>query len=323
MKKYLIAVLTFLCIIFVAMIIAFVLIFNGTITKGTFGVKDSVSIIGGTDEATEIHVSDEISETAKLEANSKGIVVLDAGHGKSSSLMSDEEKLAEMWIHNPQKGWGEWRHWKSNTMWTDCEGSSCTGRTPKNGSCWYRMADGDRSTEPEINLNNTLSAKKYLEEMGYEVRMTRSSNNENPSMTKRLIYCYKNQDTSGTPDADIFVCIHSNAGGGRGSAYMSLSGNYDQAGTLPPQQYVQQSNRLGKLINDRIVTETSMPAFSDGEYDGFPTTILFCKSPVPIAYLEIGFFDNQSDLNILRTEYDSIGKAIANGIDDYFKSKTE
>lgn len=248
----------------------------------------------------------------------KKIVVLDPGHGKSSQKMSDSEKEEEMWIYNPQKGWGEWRHWKSGTVWDDCEGTSCSGRAPKGGSCWYRMTDGDRDTEPNINLNNCLSAKKYLENMGYEVRMTRQTDNENPSMTKRLTYCYKDCDYLSMPDADIFVCVHSNAGGGKGSAYMSLSGNYDQDGVLNNIEYINESNRLGQLINNRIVSQTSLSAFSGGKYDGFPTTILFCKSPIPIAYLEIGFFDDSSDLDILNQEYDAIDKSIADGINDYF-----
>ena len=98
------------------------------------------------------------------------------------------------------------------------------------GECWYPIGDGDRSLEPELTLNNTLNAAKYLEELGYEVRLTRTNNSQNPSMTKRLEYCYPNNDTTVAPDADLFICIHSNAGGGRGSAYIQLSGAYDQAG---------------------------------------------------------------------------------------------
>ena len=48
--------------------------------------------------------------------------------------------------------------------------------------------------------------------------------------------------------------------------------------------------------------------------------IAFCKSPVTCGYIEIGFFDNTSDLNILRSETDKIGQSIAEGIDDYLKS---
>ncbi len=45
-----------------------------------------------------------------------------------------------------------------------------------------------------------------------------------------------------------------------------------------------------------------------------PYLILFNKSPVPIVYLEIGFYDNTDDLEILNTYSDEIGRAIAEGI---------
>ena len=255
-------------------------------------------------------------ECVSSEPVTKGIIVLDPGHGKSSGAMTTEEKLNDGWVQISGKGWGEWRHWKSHTTWQDCEGSGCTGRAPSNGGCWYPIGYGDRNIEPDINLNNALSAKKLLEEMGYTVRMTRNSNDENPSMTKRLTYCYPNQDTTQEPDADIFVCLHSNAGGGRGSYYIALSGLYDQAGIN--EDYIQQGNLIGKCINDRIVAETSLSAAAGGVYNGYPELVLFCKSPIPIGYMEIGFFDDPTDLNILQTEYEKIGQAIAKGIDDYF-----
>ncbi len=258
--------------------------------------------------------------SAEKPAQSRGIIVIDPGHGKSSSAMSETEKINDGWIYNAQKGgWGEWRHWKSNTMWNDCNGSGCSGRAPQNGGCWYPIGAGDRDTEPQINLNNALAAKLYLEGMGYEVRMTRSSNNTNPSMTQRLKYCYPNLDTTQPPDADAFVCLHSNAGGGRGSYYIALSGLYDQAGISP--DYITSGNALGQSINSRIVSETQLSAAgSNGRYDGYPTLVLFCKSPITIAYMEIGFFDNASDLAVLNSSSDAIGKAIAEGINDYMVS---
>ncbi len=240
-------------------------------------------------------------------------IVIDPGHGIDSALTSDEERLNDGWIYNSDKNqWGEWRHWKSGETWHDCEGFGCIGR----GACWYRMEDGDRDTEPDINLRNAQSAAKYLESMGYEVRITRGAGN-NPSMTKRLIYCYPNNDITAVPDADFFVCLHSNAGGGRGSAYIELSGEYDQARANGDYAYV--SNTLGKYINDEIVSQTSIRPYSDGVISGMGELILFCKSPIPIAYLEIGFYDNSNDLGILNSEYDLIGKAVADGIDKYCK----
>lgn len=265
-------------------------------------------------EQTELAVQEKISKTG----NSK-IIVLDPGHGVSSFSMSESEKEADGWIYNSSKGgWGEWRHWKSGIFGQDCNGSGCTGRAPSGGGCWYPMVNGDRSTEPDINLNNALAAKKYLEQMGYTVRMARGAS-DNPSMTKRLQYCYPDGDMTKAPDADAYICIHSNAGGGKGSCYISLSGLYDQAGIAP--DYIQQGNALGKAINDRIVSDTSLSsAGSGGRYDGYPTLVLFCKSQITIAYMEIGFFDNAGDLSILQNESDAIGKAIANGINDYYNS---
>ncbi len=256
---------------------------------------------------------------APTETVSETIVVLDPGHGKSSSAMNTEEKSAAGWVQNSSGEWGEWRHYKSGSSTEDCEGSGCTGRVTPNGSCWYPIGNGDRAVEPAINLNNALAAKRYLEEMGYTVRMTRTTNDENPSITRRISYCYPNNDTSAEADADIFVCIHSNAGGGSGSAYISLEGLYDQRGISST--YVEDSNMLGKYINDVIVSDTSLSRSGNGIISFEPELIAFCKSPVPCGYLEIGFFDNSSDLNILETESDSIGRAIAYGINTYLTEK--
>ena len=85
--------------------------------------------------------------------------------------------------------------------------------------------------------------------------------------------------------------------------------------------YIKAGNELGKIINDTIVQNTSLSACGTGRYDGYPELVLFCKSPVPVAYMEIGFYDNQNDLGILQTESDSIGKAIAVGLNSYFANK--
>lgn len=248
-------------------------------------------------------------EPLEVDYDSKPIVVLDPGHGKSSWLMSEEEKINEGYdIYNGV--WGEWRHWKSGTASEDCWGEGCSGY----GNCWYGIGNGDRDTEPEINLRNAMSAKAYLEQMGYEVRLTRSSNNENPSFKKRVSYCYPGNDLNAEPDAACYICIHSNAGGGRGSAYIKAEGGYNQKWI--DKAYVQDSNRLGEFINNRITAETSLAKYSGGAIEGLGYMILFNKCPVPTGYMEIGFFDS-SDLSVINSEYDAIGLAIAGGVQDY------
>lgn len=321
------------CAVMLAAVIAFQLTYIAKLSGYEAEIERSIgtdSIVSKKDlslnkpvSVTENPISENNAAVPKTEETPKSepkrIIVLDAGHGKPSSLMSAEEKKNYGWVQNSSGSWGEWRHWKSGTVWRDCNGSGCNGLSPENTGCWYPIGNGDRKDETEINMRNALAAKKYLENSGFTVRMARESNNENPSLTMRLHKCYQNDDINTAPDAMAYVCIHSNAGGGRGSAYLALGSGYDHA--YSSQNYVQNSNELGKMINDRITAETSMRAYSEGRYDGQPNLILFHKSPVPVAYLEIGFFDNSSDMAILESESDAIGKAIAEGIMDYVNEK--
>ncbi len=268
---------------------------------------------------TEIAIA--LEQGKAPESTDKKVIVLDPGHGKASSLMTDDEKRASGWVQNSNGAWGDWRHYKSGSATVNCEGFGCNGRVTPNGACWYAIGSSDRSVEPEINLNNALAAKKYLEELGYSVRITRETNNENPSITRRLSYCHPNNDTTKAPDAEVFVCIHSNASGGSssGSAYISLDGDYDQKWIKA--SYADDSNRLGRLCNDSIVNNTSLKLYSGGVIGFEPELVAFCKAPVPCGYLEIGFFDNKTELELINTESDAIGKAIALGIDAYFNGE--
>ena len=245
----------------------------------------------------------------------KPVIVLDPGHGKSSGAMTDEEKSASGWVHTGS-GWGEWRHFKYGTSGPDCKGDGCSHRVTQGGACWYPIGNSDRDTEPEINLNNCLAAKGSLEQLGYDVRLTRKTNDVHPSITRRLTYCYPNNDTSLAPDADIFVCVHSNAGGGSGTSYIALEGPYDQPTTLGSSDaYVNAGNTLGRYINDEVGRYTSLSVNAPITFE--PELIAFCKAPVTCGYMEIGFFDNSSDLAILNSSYDAIGHAIADGIDKF------
>lgn len=252
---------------------------------------------------------------------SQKVIVLDPGHGKPSSLMTAEEKTASGWVQNESGQWGEWRHYKTGSATVNCEGTGCNGRVTPNGACWYPIENGDRNTEPDINLQNALAAKKQLEARGYTVRITRTTNDENPSITKRLSYCYPENDSTKEPDALAYICMHSNASGGNGygTAYITAMGPYDQAWITD--DYADISNALGKKINDKIINSTGLEMYGNGEITFEPELVVFCKSPVPCAYLEIGFFDNSSDLEILNSESENIGKAIAEGVDEFWAQR--
>ncbi len=260
------------------------------------------------EEDEPLIVKPDSSDALPLPQTNGITIFLDAGHGKSSGLMSDEEKSEYGWVKNDKGAWGEWRHWRNGNYGADCVGSD--GGTQE-GDCWYPIENGDRDTEPEINMQNCIAAKEQLEKMGYNVVLSRESSYENPSITKRI-------NDAKLAGADLYICIHSNAGGGSGSAYISLDetdGYYLQHGG--DSDYAKKSNILGKLINDRIVFQTSLGSHGSGSIDGEPWLILFEKSPIVCAYLEIGFFDNESDLAVLNSEQDKIGLSIAEGVNDY------
>lgn len=246
-------------------------------------------------------------------SNSSRIIVLDAGHG------TEGPSEASGWINNGSE-WGEWRHFKEGTYGQNCNGCNQPG-TSQYG-CWYPYSAGTRpEIEPTLTWKMTTAAQKYLQSKDYTVRLTKSSMAEDPSMTKRATYCFPGNDITKNPDAEIFVCIHSNAGGGTGSCYMNLdtsSGHYKQG--YIPADYAARGNALGKSINDAIVSQTSLGAYSNGVFNGNENVILFHKNPVTTAYLEIGFYDDGSpDLPILQSESDKIGQAIADGIDSYLQ----
>ena len=246
----------------------------------------------------------------------KLVIVLDPGHGKPSSEMSDDEKRAAGYEYNEaENGWGEWRHYKDGTFGEDCHGEDCTHLAPEGGSCWYPIGNGDRSTEPEINLNNALAAKARLEELGCEVRMTRTTNDENPSMNQRVSYCFPMGDVTAQPDASAYICIHSNAGGGRGSSYISLAPPYAQK--YISADFTERSNAMGSSLNAAAAAAAQL---DENAPINSPHLILFNKCPVPIAYLEIGFYDNASDLALLRSSSDEIGRAIAAAAYEFLKN---
>ena len=60
---------------------------------------------------------DDVTAGKSQSGAGKKVIVLDAGHGKSSSEMTSDEKTAEGYEYNESKGnWGEWRHYKNGTF---------------------------------------------------------------------------------------------------------------------------------------------------------------------------------------------------------------
>ena len=83
---------------------------------------------------------DDVTAGKSQSGAGKKVIVLDAGHGKSSSEMTSDEKTAEGYEYIESKGnWGEWRHYKNGTFGENCHGAvvqACRLKTRRVGIQW-------------------------------------------------------------------------------------------------------------------------------------------------------------------------------------------
>lgn len=176
--------------------------------------------------------------------------------------------------------------------------------------------------EKLLNLNTSQYLKNELEAMGYHVVMTRNTDTF-VDLTPRATQA--NEEL-----ADIFVSVHYNAMGGSGSAHGIETFIHH---TLPnAQSFGQETNRdkfktenvrikeslnLADNIHGELINDTG---FYDRGVKGNNFNVLR-NTHVPAVLLELGFMDNRNEFNIItqRDYQKKAAKAVANGIDKYFK----
>lgn len=103
---------------------------------------------------------------------------------------------------------------------------------------------------------------------------------------------------------DLYICIHTNAGGGDGTLMMCWPGN--------------ENNAIIKKIYNAVAK------ISPGKDDGIRarTDLYEIKySTALCAYLEIAFHDNKKEAEWLDLKAQDIGKAIAKAVADYYGYK--
>lgn len=161
-------------------------------------------------------------------------------------------------------------------------------------------AVGNGLREKDITLDIALRVKQLLEEKGFAVIMTRDSD-VYPSLKERT-------DLANNANADIFVSIHVNSGGGTGIETWWYS-----KGPEP-----QKSLELAKSIQNELIKETN--ARDRGVKDG--NLHVNRESKMPSALIEVGFIDNASDAaKLAQSSYkQQIAKGIVEGIIKYLTS---
>jgi len=142
--------------------------------------------------------------------------------------------------------------------------------------------------------------KVLLEAEGYQVIIAKKNQTiyERPNLAKDA-------------NADLYVPIHSNAGGGRGTRIFyngARSGSYELSRAI--------FDHLGKLTNTPLNSTNLKEDYLCLLPNGAPFHEVMHPT-MPMAYLEVEFHDNATGARWIINNTDAIARAIADGIIDY------
>ncbi len=156
--------------------------------------------------------------------------------------------------------------------------------------------------EEEITWQIADKLRRKLENMGYNVVMTRDKITDSIANTSVLDSLQARVDLGHEALADLFISIHCNAGGGSGTEVYCFSEN-GYAG------------RLAKIVQKNIVAETEL-------YNrGVKTANFFViqNTLMPAILIETGFIDHQKDGAILSSNsgQSAIASAVAEAVSEY------
>lgn len=160
-------------------------------------------------------------------------------------------------------------------------------------------ATGNGLLEKNINLDIAKRVEKLLKDSGFIVNMTRT-NDQYLSLQER-------SSLANRVNADLFVSIHVNAGGGTGIETWWYS-----KGPEP-----EKSQLLAKQIQKEVIKQTGVK--DRGVKNG--NLHVNRETNMPSSLIEVGFIDNKNDAEKLKNNSfkDLVAKGIVNGIKIFFQ----
>ena len=160
--------------------------------------------------------------------------------------------------------------------------------------------------EYQLTLDVGLMLQKELESRGYQVIMTRTSNNVNISNSERAA-------VANNAGADAFIRIHANGGGAssQGALTMCQTANNPYNANLYNESYA-----LSQAVLKNFVAATGAKNLGVSRVDNM-SGINWCQ--VPVTIIEMGFMSNATeDRNMADPSYrQKMVRGMADGIDEF------
>lgn len=175
---------------------------------------------------------------------------------------------------------------------------------------WGTQGVSTNIPEYELNLQASKILKKYLEDMGFKVIMTRETNDVNITNSERAIFANEN-------NANLVIRIH--ADGSDDSSVTGASLHIPASNGKYTSKIYKESNKCAQIM------------FSDMKEAGFKVNNIYERSDltgfnwseVPAVLLEMGFMSNpEEDEKMAQKSYqEKMMKAIAEATQTYFDGK--
>ena len=176
---------------------------------------------------------------------------------------------------------------------------------------WGTQGVSTNIPEYELNLQVSKILKQYLENMGFEVIMTRETNDVNITNAERATFANNN-------NADLVIRIH--ADGSDDSSVSGASLHIPASNGQYTKGIYEESNKCAKII------------FSDMKEAGFKVRDIYERSDltgfnwskVPAVLVEMGFMSNpEEDEKMAQKSYqEKMMKSIAEATKTYFEQKS-
>ena len=183
------------------------------------------------------------------------------------------------------------------------------------GSDSGAVSNGLREKDLTLSVYNKVSSR--LASLGYSVLTSRN--------TDKDVGLVDRADQANKSNADMFLSIHFNAGG-RGASYGIETYYYKARPEYTPAinkdkhndpERLEKSRKLAQKIQQSLVSKT-------GAYDRGvkrETFAVLRETSIPSILVELGFIDNQEEVNKIKTnEYqEKLADGIVDGIVEYYK----